>query len=378
MKIIVERSNLLKALEYVDGVVEKRHAIPILANIKVEALGNSTITLTATDLDLAITAQVSAQVLQSGTTTIPARSLYEITRRLADGASMTLFVNTEVDADLISIEAGEARFTLPCLNANEFPNFDEGATPHTFAINADILRVLFTKTRHAIASEEARYYLNGVYFHPAEANGMAVLRAVATDGHRLARTDTALPTGADGMPAVIIPKKTVYELIKLLEDAVGDVSVSLSNNRIVATIGEYRLASKLIEGKYPDYTQVLPSNNDKFLEISPRELARSIDLVISISPDKTRAVKLNLGSANVTIASSSELNSGTTGVQKIEANYNADPLSVGFNAKYILDSLAVIEGDSVQFSFSSNVGAVLARDVNDPNSEFLLMPLQIA
>lgn len=378
MKVVVERSDLLKALEYVDGVVEKRHAIPILANIKVEAIDNAFITLTATDLDLAITAQVAAQVLQTGTTTIPARSLFEITRRLTDGANMVLVIDPEVDADIVTIEAGEARFTLPCMSATEFPNFEIGKTQHAFTINADILKTLFTKTRHAIANEEARYYLNGVYFHPAEANGIPVLRAVATDGHRLARTDTAIPTGASGMPEVIIPKKTVYELIKLLEDAVGDVNVALAQNRIVISIGDFKLASKLIEGKYPDYTQVLPANNDKFLEISPRELAKSIDLVISISPDKTRAVKLNMGAANVTIASSSELNSGTTGVQKIDARYSADPLSIGFNAKYILDSLAVIEGDTVQFSFSSSMGAVLAHDVADPNSEFLLMPLQIA
>lgn len=378
MKVVVERGDLLNALEYIDGVVEKRHAIPILANIKVEALDNSFITLTATDLDLAITAQVTAQVLQNGTTTIPARSLFEITRRLMDGANMVLAIDPEIDADLVTIEAGEARFTLPCLSADEFPNFEIGQTQHAFTINADILKTLFTKTRHAIANEEARYYLNGVYLHPAESSGVPVLRAVATDGHRLARTDTALPTGASDMQGVIIPKKTVFELIKLLEDAVGDVTVALSNNRIVLSVADFKLASKLIEGKYPDYTQVLPANNNKFLEISPRELAKSIDLVISISPDKTRAVRINLQDANVTIASSSELNSGTTGVQKIDARYTSDPLSIGFNAKYILDSLAAMEGDTARFSFSTSMGAVLAHDATDANSEFLLMPLQIA
>jgi DNA polymerase-3 subunit beta len=379
MQVTVERNNLLKALEYIDGVVEKRHAIPILANIKIEAANNNFITLTATDLDLAITAQVPAQVGEQGISTIPARSFFEITRRLADGAKISLKIDQSVDADIVTIEAGEAKFTLPTMNADEFPDFDAANTPYSFVINADIFKMLFIKTRHAIANEEARYYLNGVFFHATENNGIPVLRAVATDGHRLARADVAIPAGASDIPEIIVPKKTVHELIKLLEDAVGDVNVSLSTNRLVITLGDFKLSSKLIEGKYPDYLQVLPVNNDKFLEVSPRELARSIDLVISVTPDKTRSVKLNLSENGVTIASSSEMNHSSTGVQKIEGKYNnPTALSVGFNAKYILDSLSAIDGDVVQFSFSSSMGAVLARDLTDPNSEFLLMPLQIA
>jgi DNA polymerase-3 subunit beta len=379
MQVTVERNNLLKALEYIDGVVEKRHAIPILANIKIEAANNNFVTLTATDLDLAITAQVPAQVTEQGISTIPARSFFEITRRLADGAKISLKIDPSVDADIVTIEAGEAKFTLPTMNADEFPDFDATNTPYSFVINADIFKMLFIKTRHAIANEEARYYLNGVFFHATENNGIPVLRAVATDGHRLARADVAIPTGASDIPEIIIPKKTVHELIKLLEDTVGDVNVNLSTSRLVITVGDFKLSSKLIEGKYPDYSQVLPANNDKFLEVSPRELARSIDLVISVTPDKTRSVKLNLNENGVTIASSSEMNHSSTGVQKIEGKYNnPNSLSVGFNAKYILDSLSAIDGDVVQFSFSNSMGAVLARDLTDPNSEFLLMPLQIA
>lgn len=375
MKIVIKKNNLLKTLNHVQSIVEKRNAIPILANVKLEAKDGK-LTLTTTDMDISITDTAEAEVNEPYSTTVPVLTLYEIVKKIPEDADITL-EPVKDNSNQIIVKFASGKFTLPCLPADEFPNFELSNTTHNFKISSMAFKLLLTKTRHAISTEETRYYLNGIYIHQAESNGTQVLRAVATDGHRLAKAEIALPEGAAGMPGIIIPKKTVSELIKLLEDFNEDINISLSANKAVFEIGNSKLITKLIDGKFPDYSRVIPTQNDKQLEVSSKELAKSIELVISVSNDKTRAVKLDIEASKVVLSASSEMNGNASGSQILAANYNFDPISIGFNSKYVLDSLSAIEGDTVKFMLSNNNGAVIALDSADERSLYILMPMQV-
>ncbi len=375
MKIIVKKSNLFKALNHVQSIVEKRNAIPILANVKIEAKDNQ-LTFTTTDMDISITDLIEAEVEQPYSTTVPVLTLFEIVKKIPEDAEITFEASAD-NINQILVKFNSSKFTLPCLPIDEFPNFELSNTTHSFKIQSKTLRSLLSKTRHAVSTEETRYYLNGIYFHSVESNGSQVLRAVSTDGHRLAKADTTIPEGAEDMPGIIIPKKTVNELIKLLEDFSGEANVSLSANKAVFEIGSSKLISKLIDGKFPDYNRVIPTQNDKQLEVSLTDLTKSIELVIAVSSDRTRAVKLDIEKSKVVLSASSEMNGNASGSQIISANYDYEPISIGFNSKYVLDSLSSIEGDTVRFMLSSSSGAVIALDSADDRNLYILMPMQV-
>jgi DNA polymerase-3 subunit beta len=378
MKIVIPRDQLLATLNHLQSVVEKRNAIPILSNVKIEASADGTVTMTTTDMDIAIIESLKAVVKEEGIITIPAITLYEIVRKIPNNEDISLSQDKKNNTS-VSISVNSSEFTLPALPHDEFPNFEVSKSTHEFEINSEVLKTLLSKTKHAISNEETRYYLNGIYLHPAtNEDNVPVIRAVATDGHRLARAQSILPENAQDMPGIIIPKKTVNELIKLLEDFVGEVHISLSQQKITFDIGSSKLISKLIDGKFPDYERVIPKNNDKTLEIDRAVLARSIDLVISISNDKTRAVKFNIDPGKVTVTATSEVNGNSRGVQELPANYSSNEvINIGFNSRYVLDSLAAIEGDTVKMSLSNNLGAVIAQDSNESNCLYILMPMQI-
>ncbi|KIE05329.1 DNA polymerase III subunit beta [Candidatus Jidaibacter acanthamoeba] len=375
MKIVIKKSNLQKALNHVQSIVEKRNAIAMLANVKIEAK-DSRLAFTTTDMDISITDLVEAEVDQPYSTTIPVLTLYEIVKKIPEDADITFEASAD-NINQILVKFASSKFTLPCLPAEEFPNFELGDTTHNFKISSGALKLLLTKTRHAISNEETRYYLNGIYLHSIESEGSGLLRAVSTDGHRLARAEVALPEGAKNIPGIIIPKKTVNELIKLVEDFDDDINVGLSVNKAIFEIGNSKLITKLIDGKFPDYTRVIPTNNDKQLEISCKDLIKSIELVISVSSDKTRAVKLDIEPSKVVLSASSEMNGNASGTQMLAANYNLEPISIGFNSKYVLDSLNTMEGDTVRFLLSNSSGAVIALDSADDKSLYILMPMQV-
>ncbi|AIF80599.1 DNA polymerase III subunit beta [endosymbiont of Acanthamoeba sp. UWC8] len=375
MKIVIKKSNLQKALNHVQSIVEKRNAIAMLANVKIEAKDNR-LAFTTTDMDISITDLVEAEVDQPYSTTIPVLTLYEIVKKIPEDADITFEASAD-NINQILVKFASSKFTLPCLPAEEFPNFELGDTTHNFKISSSALKLLLTKTRHAISNEETRYYLNGIYLHSIESEGAGLLRAVSTDGHRLARAEVALPEGAKNIPGIIIPKKTVNELIKLVEDFNDDINIGLSVNKAIFEIGNSKLITKLIDGKFPDYTRVIPTNNDKQLEISCKDLIKSIELVISVSSDKTRAVKLDIEPSKVVLSASSEMNGNASGTQMLAANYNLEPISIGFNSKYVLDSLNTMEGDTVRFMLSNSSGAVIALDSADDKSLYILMPMQV-
>ncbi|HYD99260.1 MAG TPA: DNA polymerase III subunit beta, partial [Alphaproteobacteria bacterium] len=282
MLITIERAALLRALGHVQSVVEKRNTIPILSNVLLRADGDA-LTLTATDMDLEIQESVAAAVGRPGATTAPAHTLYDIVRKLPDGSQVEL--DFGADRGALMLRAGRAQFRLGCLPVEDYPQMNSGELPHRLSLQAAELRTIVDRTRFAISTEETRYYLNGIYLHatPARGGEARLLRAVATDGHRLARFEMALPEGAESIPGVIVPRKTVGEVRKLIEEAGAPIEVALSETQIRFTIDHIVLTSKLIDGTFPDYERVIPSGNDKVLTVDTKVFAAAVDRVATIS-----------------------------------------------------------------------------------------------
>jgi DNA polymerase-3 subunit beta len=374
MKLKADRAALLKALAHVQSVVEKRNTIPILANVML-AVRDGVLTLTATDMEIAVVEQVPASTSRNGACTAPAATLYEIVRKLPEGAEIELD-HPGGDAQL-ALRAGRYVTSLVVLPTEDFPSMSAGALPHHFAVPASALRSLIDRTRFAISTEETRYYLNGIYIHAAESDGAPVLRAVATDGHRLARVEEPLPEGAGGMPGVIVPRKTVAELRKLLDEASGDVNVALSDTRIQFQVGAVTLTSKLIDGTFPEYERVIPRDNDKVLRVGKKDFSDAVARVAAISSERSRPVKLSLA-RDLLVLSAASPDQGTA-TEELEADrvkYEASPLEIGFQARYLNDITDQIMGD-VEFRFSDGSAPTVVRDAADASALYVLMPMRV-
>ena len=368
MKLTIERAALLRSLGHVQSVVERRNTIPILSNVLLEAQSGK-LKLTATDMDIAIAESVSAQVGEPGATTAPAHTLFDIVRKLPDGAQVE--IAQKGDGGPLTIRAGRSTFTLQCLPPADFPVMAKDKQPHSFSLTATEIKGLIDHTRFAISTEETRYYLNGIYLHAAK----DVLRAVATDGHRLARFQVPLPKGAAEMPGVIVPRKTVNELRKLLDESDATVELSLSDTKIRFAFDDVALTSKLIDGTFPDYERVIPANNDKLMEVACKPFAEAVDRVSTISTEKSRAVKLAMGKGSLTLSATSLDNGSAT--EEIEVSFDAEPLEIGFNSRYLLDITQQIEGESAQFSMADSASPTIVRDVDDANALYVLMPMRV-
>ena len=371
MKLTIERTALLKALGHVQSVVERRNTIPILSNVKIEA-GDGRLGLNATDMDLEITDTVAADVSAPGATTAPAHTLYDIVRKLPEGSQVDL--DAGGDGQMV-LSSGRSRFSLPCLPTEEFPVMSGGDLPHEFALTAAELRSLIDRTRFAISTEETRYYLNGIYLHAADRDGTDVLRAVATDGHRLASVEVPLPAGAGGMPGIIVPRKTVTELRKLIDESGDEVSVGLSDSKIRFSFDDAVLTSKLIDGTFPDYQRVIPQGNDKELEVDRKLFADAVDRVSAISSEKSRAVKLAMANGVLVLSASSPEHGSAT--EEIEVNYTGDDLEIGFNSSYLLDITRQIEGDNAHFSLADAASPTILREGGDASALYVLMPMRV-
>jgi DNA polymerase-3 subunit beta len=378
MKITIERAALLKALSHVQSVVERRTAIPILSNVLLQAEAGR-LALSATDMDLEIIERVGTRVEREGRTTAPAHTLYDIVRKLRDGAQVEL--ETIGGRNEMVLRSGRSTFTLACLAPEDFPVMSAGEMPHHFALPAAELRTLIDRTRFAISTEETRYYLNGIYFHATKNNEVPVLRAVATDGHRLARVEITAPEGAAGMAGVIVPRKTVLELRKLVEEGSPEeeVQLSLGDGKIRCTIGEASLTSKLIDGTFPDYDRVIPSGNDKLLEVDCKAFAEAVDRVSTISTERSRAVKLAIDRGGLVVSATSPENG--TANEELEVRYQSTPLEIGFNSRYLLDITEQIGGEYVQFQMSDAGSPTILRDsapeANGGNALYVLMPMRV-
>ena len=370
MKIAIDRMNLLRPLGHVSSVVERRNTIPILANIVLRA-ESSKLSLTATDMDMDIMTELDCSVIQEGSCTVPAHLLNDIIRKLPDGSEVSIHVS---DGNA-QISAGRSSFKVPTLPVDDFPAFNTSDLPVKFILTTADLRHQIDMTRFAISTEETRYYLNGIYLHKAERDGINVLRAVATDGHRLANVESPLPAGAEDMPGVIVPRKAVTELRKLIDESGDEVRVSLSETKIRFAFDDAVLTSKLIDGTFPDYERVIPVGNDKTMEVDCKPFADAVDRVSAISSEKSRAVKLALTNGLLVLTASSPEHGSAT--EEVEVDYQGDDIEIGFNSAYLIDITRQIEGDKARFSMADSASPTIVREVDDDSALYVLMPMRV-
>lgn len=371
MKFSIDRTSLLRALNHVQSAVEKRNTIPILANVLLKAEKGS-LSLSTTDMDMEINESVAATVDTEGATTAPAATLFDIVKKLPDDNEVSIELNES--GNQMSVKAGRSNFKLSCLPVGDFPELNLSDMPNNFDIPSNDLRALIDRTRFAMSTEETRYYLNGIYLHAAENEGVKVLRAVATDGHRLAQFEMPLPSGAESMPGVIIPRKAVAELRKLIDEAGDSIQISLSDSKVRFTFDHIILTTKLIDGTFPDYQRVIPQGNDKVVEVNPKAFSSAIDRVSTISDGKSRAVKITLEGKIMTLsANSPEAGSAT---EDLEINGN-DNMEIGFNARYLMDITSQIEGDGCRLTLADPSSPTIIQDTGDASSLYVLMPLRV-
>jgi DNA polymerase-3 subunit beta len=372
MKVTLERAALLKALGHVHRIVERRNTIPILSNVLIDAR-ERTLTLKATDLELEATERAPADVMQEGATTVAAHILFDIVRKLPDGAQVSLEMTG--DQGQLLLRSGRSRFFLQCLPASDFPDLTAADLTHRFALTAGDLKKLIDNSQFAISTEETRYYLNGIFLHVSEVDGAPMLRAVATDGHRLARVQMPAPKGSQGMPGVIVPRKAVGEVQKLIEDPSAEVAIEMSATKARVTFGETVLTTKLIDGTFPDYARVIPAGNDKRLVVEKEAFSNAVDRVSTISSERGRAIKLSIGDGRM-VLSVNNPDSGSAS-EEIEVDYDSTPIDIGFNARYLLDITAQLASDTALMKLSDPGSPTIIQDRDGAAALYVLMPLRV-
>ena len=372
MRATLERAQFLRPLTHVYRVVERRNTIPILSNVLIRSNG-SALSLKATDLDLEVVESVDALVEVAGATTVPAHMLHDIVRKIPEGAQIRL--ETSPDGSTMTLSAGRSRFSLQMLPESDYPDITAGQFSNSFTIRSADLKRLVDRTQFAISTEETRYYLNGIYLHTVSTPDGTMLRAVATDGHRLAQAEIPAPAGSDGMPGVIVPRKTVGEVQRLLETPDEEVAVELSDSKIRFVIGPVVLTSKLIDGTFPDYVRVIPKANDKVLLVDREDFTRAVDRVSTVSSERGRAVKLSLSDGQLVLT----VNNPESGMatDELAADYDGPPLDIGFNSKYLLDIAGQTASENVRFRLSDAGSPTLIEDTEDPRLLFVLMPMRV-
>ncbi|MEZ5925430.1 MAG: DNA polymerase III subunit beta [Hyphomicrobiaceae bacterium] len=373
MRLLIERTELLRALSHVTSVVERRTTIPILSNILISAKPGS-MAVKGTDLEREVVETASCEVSQPGAITVSAHLLHDIVRKLQEGAQIS-FDTGGGDGNRLTLASGHSRFYLPILPADEFPDLAAGELANEFELGAGELKQMIDKTRFAISTEETRYYLNGIFLHLARTGAADMLRAVATDGHRLAQFELPCPDGAKGMPGVIVPRKTVNELHRLLEDTGASVTVALSSAKIQFRIGTVVMTSKLIDGTFPDYQRVIPQSNNKAMHVANAAFATAVDRVATVSTDRGRAVKLNIESEKLVLTVTNP--DGGSATEEIAVDYDAEPLEIGFNARYLLDISQQLEGDTAHFMLADPGSPTTVRDGGDERALYVLMPMRV-
>ncbi|HIG09699.1 MAG TPA: DNA polymerase III subunit beta [Alphaproteobacteria bacterium] len=374
MKFSIDRSALLIALQHIHSVVERRNTIPILSNVLIEAKEDG-VYLTSTDMDITVIEKVDlgeSEVTQLGTTTTSAQILYDIVRKLPDNIKVEFLSEKN---DRLGIKASSSSFALNCLPSEDFPSIAQEDFKHSFNIDALDLVRLIDKSSFAMSLEETRYYLNGIYLHAIKEDNVEKMRTVATDGHRLSRVDINLPQGAEGIPGVIIPRKTILEIRKILEDHTGNVSLSISETKIKLSFNNVVLTSKLLDGTFPDYSRVIPEHNDKLVTISNQAISEAVDRVSTVSTDKTRAIKININKGSVVISATNPDKGSAS--EHLDVDYNGDEVEIGFNSKYVLDVARQIKGNEILIKLSDSVSPTLVYDKDDKEVLFVLMPMRV-
>ncbi len=366
MKLQVGRNELLSALSAVIGVVERRQTLPVLSNFLLE-LKDDELIVTATDLEIELEARARVQNLAPGRATIPARKLFDICRGLPEGAEISL----EVGAEKAQLKSGRSRYSLACLRADEFPAMGRVAQGTPLQLQRKQLKTLIEKTQFAMAQQDVRYYLNGMLLEI----GPARVRAVATDGHRLALSETAVSEGFKELTQVIVPRKAVLELQRLLDGSEEPVSLRIGNGQIEADLDVVRMTSKLIDGRFPDYERVVPDSGDKRVvgdrEVVKRALARTAIL----SNEKFRGVRLHLDDGKLTLQTHNPEHEEAE--EDLEVDYDGGALEIGFNVNYLLDALGALDGERFVMELKNSDSSGLIHSAGDASSKYVVMPMRL-
>ncbi len=380
MDFTICRGSLLKSLSKLASIVEKRSAIPILSNVKI-SLFSLYMRLLVTDMDLYVEDEIELEeeVASNLSITVPMHMFLDIIKRIPEHIDFITMTINSADSSFVMVCAGTAKCKLPSLPAEEFPNILSEEYLSSFELQPASLQSILSITRYAVPAEDTRYYLNGIYIHILEKdNNIITLRAVATDGHRMACADTTVSAGAANMPAIIIPKKTVAEILKLLSSYENNVELSVSNSIICLKVGTTKLVSKLIDGKFLDYTKAIPSINKKIIEIDARELKNAINLVTSVSYDKSKVVRFRVSEGKLTLFTESISDIGAYAQQEIMINNNGvEDLDIAFNSRYVLDILSSVDDKGLNFCFSDAKSAALIRPSSKDNHLHVIMPMQL-
>jgi DNA polymerase III subunit beta len=365
MKITAAREELLAPLQSVIGVVERRQTMPILANVLLSARDNR-LSVTGTDLEVELVASQPVTVQQPGDVTIPGRKLLDICRALPEKSQVSL----ATEADRATVRAGRSRFTLACLPAADFPVVEEIHPQQHVTISRAALRRLIDKTHFSMAQQDVRYYLNGMLL---ETDGKH-LRAVATDGHRLALCEAALESSASSAQQVIVPRKGVLELQRLLGSD-GELELAIGTNHVQATIGEIRFTSKLIDGRFPEYSRVVPANPSKIIEADRELLRQAFQRTAILSNEKYRGIRLALRSGLLTIQAHNPEQEEAE--DQVEVAYEGEDLEIGFNVTYLLDALAALEGENVEIGLTDPNSSCLVRAKGAGDTKYVVMPMRL-
>ncbi|MEE2694243.1 MAG: DNA polymerase III subunit beta [Pseudomonadota bacterium] len=372
MKLTIKRGALLNSLQHVQSVVERRNTIPILSNVQLSAQG-SELGLTATDMDIWVYDKTPAEVKTPGSVTASAHMLFDIVRKLPEESEVELELGGS-DGQL-SLSSGHTLFSLASLPVEDFPSASEGDWSCEFEMPAEAICELIDRARFAMSTEETRYYLNGIFLHPVTEGKKRNLRAVATDGHRLARVDVDLPKGADEMPSIILPRKAVLELRKLFEGIDGGVVLSLSDTKARFSASSVVLTTKLIDGTFPDYQRVIPDGNSKMLSVTNALFSEAVDRVSTVSKDKTRAIKLALKKNKLLLTAHTPDHGSAS--EELDVEYESEDLEVGFNARYLLEMTEQIRGERISFQMEDGASPAVVGDGKDPRTIYVLMPMRV-
>ncbi|HEX7339472.1 MAG TPA: DNA polymerase III subunit beta [Rhodanobacteraceae bacterium] len=366
MQFAIQREALLKPLQQVVGVIERRQTLPVLANFLVQAQAGR-VAFTGTDLEVEMVASTAVESTEDGTTTLPARKLFDIVRALPDGAQIII----KVDGDRASLQAGRSRYTLATLPASEFPTVDNLELVEKLQLPEAVLKRLMDRTAFAMANQDVRYYLNGMLLELEDSH----LRCVATDGHRLALAETAVETGASTRRQVIIPRKGVTELLGLFETGEGMAELEFGRNHLRVRRGDVVFTSKLIDGRFPDYEAVLPIGADKVVDISRDTLRMALQRAAILSNEKYRGVKLEVSPGTLRIVAHNP--EQEEAVEELEAETRVDELAVGFNVGYLMDALAALETEQVRLNLRDAQSSCLIQGVDDNQARHVIMPLRL-
>lgn len=368
MQFETAKQLLLKAISSVNGAVEKKNTIPVLQNIKIE-VQNDKVVLLATDMDILVTSTFESDMKKSGSTTVPAQMFFDIVRKIPDGSNIMI---SQENPSILQIKSGKSKYSLPCIDASEFPNLSEGELGEEIEIDAEKLTKMIDKTRFAISNDETRYYLNGLFLQALKKDSGFELRTVATDGHRLGLSflvteNLKTPFG------VILPKKSVAEIRRII-DGSKSIKISVSRVKIKIIAGNTTIVSKLIDGEFPDYDKVLPKNNTQIAVINRRNFFDCVDRVSTVATDKHRSIKVVVENGKMNLQVNT--NDGSFAYEELDVNYSGERIETGFNSRYLLDIIGQIDKEELLMRFKDG-GSPALIEAKDMNSVFVIMPVRV-